>query len=163
MMQVWQAVISSQHSGIGPHSQDVVLQHMLLLLRQMQQLQPSVLLQLLQLALARPRACCSDSWRFCVQQLLESTIAQQLQPADTAQVAKLALHSGDSSVLQASCMQLQPLRLVTTATVQALVQEAVELGSWDGLRVMRSSLPGAVQVVQGGLVEGLQEQQTPTH
>jgi hypothetical protein len=160
MVQVWQALISSQHSGIGPslHSQDALLQHLLLLLPQMKQLQPRVLLQLLQLALARPRPISgSDSWRFCVQQLLGSTTAQQLQPAEAVRVVKLALHSGDISILEAICQQLQPLRLASTATVVALVQEAVDLGSWDALRVLRSSLPGAVQVMGAGLVEGLQE------
>jgi hypothetical protein len=172
LVQVWQAAISSQHSGTGLplHSQDALPQHLLLLLPQMQQLQPRVLLQLLQLALARPRPMPgSDSWLFCVQQLLDSTTAQQLQPAEAARVVKLALHSGDITVLQATCKQLQPLRLASTATVVALVQEAVDVGSWDVLRVMRSSLPGAVQVVQAGLVEGLQEllelevQQSPNH
>jgi hypothetical protein len=84
-------------------------------------------------------------------------VQQLLQPEEAASLVKAALHSHDVRVLQELCRQLQQLRHLKSDAVRALVQEAVDVGSWDALRVMRSSLPGAVQVMQPGLVEGLLE------
>jgi hypothetical protein len=85
------------------------------------------------------------------------SVQQLLQPEQAASLVRAALHSRDMQILQAFCRQLQQLRQLKSDAVRALLQEAVDVGSWDALRVMRSSLPGAVQVMGAGLVEGLQE------
>jgi hypothetical protein len=91
------------------------------------------------------------------------TVQQLLQPEEAATLVRAALHGNELNgwrklqILQALCEQLQSLRHLSSDAVKALVQEAVELGAWDALRCMRSSLPGAMQVMEAGLVAGVEE------
>jgi hypothetical protein len=91
------------------------------------------------------------------QQQQPPTGQQLLQPEEAASLVRAALHSRNDKFLQVFCEQLQQLQLLPGDAVVALLQEAVELGAWGALRCMRCSLPGAVQVMEAGLVQGLQE------
>jgi hypothetical protein len=92
---------------------------------------------------------------------LPPAVQQLLQPEEAASLVTLALRSSNEELLQVLCEQLQALQLLPSDAVRGLLQEAVDLGAWGALRVMRSSLPGAVQVVKAGLVTGCRTRWLP--
>ncbi|WIA16044.1 hypothetical protein OEZ85_012773 [Tetradesmus obliquus] len=72
------------------------------------------------------------------QQQQQPTVQQLLQPEEAASLIRAALHSRNEECLQVFCEQLQQLRHLSREAVRALLQEAVD-------------------VMEAGLVAGLQD------